>query len=260
MMCRHGLSASQRLVLMVIASRCNNAKPYESKISRAWIAEVSGVSIATVDRAIKVLVAKKLIQRNIWKRSGKYLKKRTILEWAAIQRDQLSFKEPESAEAAADAALELFESLAADLALKPFETLPTGDAEQDDADLDDADDDDDLDLDPSEVEEALEPKTTPVTTPKTTRKPKPQTTPKTAPRQPLQFDDTGLYDDEPKSKPSTAKLSELAREILDGPEGMVSQALSKGAYYTHVDLEEGKWFDEQAAAYCQKHGLVTAEV
>jgi DNA-binding MarR family transcriptional regulator len=253
MMARHGLSASQRLVLMVIASRCNNAKPYESKISRAWVAEVAGVSIATVDRAIKALVDKKLIQRNIWKRSSKYVRKRTILEWAAIQRDQLCFKEPESAEAAADAALEPRESVAADAALKPHEILPPGDAEQD-ADLDD-DDLDDLDL--NVVEDALEPKTAPKATPKTmTTKP-----PTTTSRKPLQYDDTRLYDDEPQSKPSTAKLSERAIIVLTGPDGMVALAQARGADFERVDDEvDGSWFDAHAAAYCKKHGLVAAQV
>jgi len=109
---RHELIASHRSTLVAIAMRCDNSKPTEALISVDYIAQWTGESSRTVDRAIKVLVGKKLIRREV--KGGWKKRRRTILNWALIGQGQFVYESSDKSLAAADAALAEFEPLTDD--------------------------------------------------------------------------------------------------------------------------------------------------
>jgi hypothetical protein len=246
MRCRQDLTAHERIILVIMAMLCDNEKPTETWISRGYIAQMAGagVKLTTVGRAINVLVAKNLIRRRVYAREGVYEKVRTIMNWALISRDQFKLEEPPQNGRAEDDALE------------PFEPLPlaaAGDAERDAPGFDDTD------LDLTEVEEALgtSPGVAGKSNPKTT--PKTNTTPKTTPKngQPLEFDDSNFYVDEPP-KPAKATLSATAIKVLQKLMPLVRQ---RGSAHAHLEQADGApWFNSDFVDHCKAEGMEAVPV
>lgn len=65
MACRHGISTSQRHVLVFLAMRCNKLQPKKTWISIERIAGTVGLSPEHVYRCIKALMKKDLIWRDL---------------------------------------------------------------------------------------------------------------------------------------------------------------------------------------------------
>jgi hypothetical protein len=228
--CRHGLSATERMVLMILAMKCDNTKPTESKVSRGYIAGITCLGLRTVDRALRVLVEKKLIKRNIYHRHGVYEKKRTILEWAVIQRDQFVYVTPKN------------EAKEEDAKPEPSDPLPSTDTKIDDFEIDMGD--------MAEVDEALT--VGPGTEPKTKATPKTETKPNA--RAKLDFNDSGLYLDGPVKE---YRLTEGEESYLGW---LLPMAKREGPVHPEADQGEGLWLNDAVITHCKREGLVATTI
>jgi DNA-binding MarR family transcriptional regulator len=208
MRCRHGLSHTERQVLVVLAMRCEKAKPTEGDRSVDYIAQIAGYGPRCVNNALKVLVAKKLIRRVI---AGAYdERRRTIMDWNLIQREPFVYlPRPSKANLKAQ-----------DEALESFENVPPTDTEMEDSETDMAE--------MAEVHDVL------AVRPETAKQPKTQATPKT--RAKLVFDDSHLDIEEPVKENT---LTEIAKNALDV---LLPQAQRFGAVYPFIEVNGEAWF------------------
>lgn len=91
MKCRHGISASQREVMVVLAMRCYKLEPKKTWISIEHIAGLIGRSPEHVYRCIKKLKQKELIDRDLDAKTAYGKSKETRLNWPKIAAEQFVY-------------------------------------------------------------------------------------------------------------------------------------------------------------------------
>ena len=88
---RHGLKSTARMVLVELAMRCDKTKPNEASVAVEYLRQKIGGDKRTINAALKTLIDKKLIERDMDPGGNPEVARRTIINWALIMQDQFEY-------------------------------------------------------------------------------------------------------------------------------------------------------------------------